>query len=120
MKKVRYIKYKDKKVLYIDFSNANKKDEMIKIMKEAQKEIFASPPDSLLTISNFADCVVDYSLTYELKQYISQNKPYIKAAAILGIGGIKRVILNTVMQITQRKFYVFNNLKDALEWIIKQ
>ncbi|HPD19186.1 MAG TPA: hypothetical protein PLF61_05940, partial [Candidatus Goldiibacteriota bacterium] len=109
MERMQILEHKGKKILYLDFSKANY-EEAKEIMNDAQKIIFSSEPNSLLIIDNFTDAEVTPQATYKLKEFVMQNKPYIKASAVMGVGGIKRVLLNTIIQHSGRKFYVFNNI----------
>jgi|DewCreStandDraft_4_1066084.scaffolds.fasta_scaffold14295_4 hypothetical protein len=119
MERIRFIEYKGKKILYTDVSNA-KIEEAYKIMQEQQKIIFTFPENSLLIVINFENCEVTPKATYDLKEIVLQNKPYVKAAAVIGIGGVKKIILNAVSKFAGRNFYVCDKLEDALEWLVKQ
>jgi len=119
MERIKFIEYKGKKILYTDVSNANI-EEAYKIIKEQQKIIFTFPENSLLTVANFKNCEVTPKATHDLKEIVLQNKPYVKATAVIGIGGIKRIMLNAVSKFSGRKFYVCDKLEDALEWLVNQ
>jgi hypothetical protein len=116
MDRIKFLEFNGKKILYVDFSNT-KYEEAKQITIEAQKIIFSSPPNSLLIINNFTDAEVTPQATYELKEYVMQNKPYVKAAAVIGIGGIKKIILNAVSKFSGRKFYAFDTVEEAVKFL---
>ena len=59
-------------------------------------------------------------LTDAMKKYVAGNKPYVVAAAVVGVTGMKQFIANTIMRFTGRKLMLFNTTELAKEWLIKQ
>jgi hypothetical protein len=44
--------------------------------------------------------------------------PDVKAAAIVGVEGVKKIILNAVMLFSKRKFHTFDNIESAKNWLV--
>lgn len=118
MGRVNYINHKNKKILHIDFSNLNK-DEILEVIEEAKSMIVKEPLNSILTLSDFTNISFDKTATKNLEEYAEHNKPYVKAGALLGITGLKKIIYNAILKITGRKLEVFSDAKPAKEWLIK-
>ncbi|MCX7699172.1 MAG: hypothetical protein N2114_06895 [Candidatus Goldbacteria bacterium] len=122
MERVYFIEYKGKKILYIDISNLKKDDEdlFLSIIDTAKKIIASQPLNSLLIITNFINSEITPKSTSVLKEFALHNKPYVKVAALIGIGGIKKILLDTISKFTNRKFYIFNNIDEAKEFLTSQ
>lgn len=117
MGRIQFLEYKGKKIIYTDLSEL-KYEEAKKVMLELQNIIFSLPQNSLLLINNFTHTEITPLATYELKEFVLQNKPYVKAVALIGIGGIKKIILDMVSKFSDRKFYVFDNIEEAKEFLV--
>jgi hypothetical protein len=55
-----------------------------------------------------------------MKEFVIHNKPYVVAAAVVGVTGLKQVILNAVMKLSGRKLTAFNTLAAAKDWLAAQ
>ena len=110
-----------KSFLYVDFSRINGKDDMVKSIEAVKSIIAKYPPNSLYTITNVANFRFDSDLKEILADLTAHNKPYIKYAAIIGIDGVKKVMLNSILKITGRTnmFFVFSK-KQAIELLIQK
>jgi hypothetical protein len=55
-----------------------------------------------------------------MKEYVASNKPYVVAAAVIGVTGMKQFIYNTVMKFSGRTIMLFDTIEQAKEWLAKQ
>jgi len=46
-----------------------------------------------------------------------RNKPYVVAAAVVGVTGLKQIIYNAVMKFSGRKLTAFDSLAEAKDWL---
>ena len=93
MGRVTFITYRNRQILHIDFSNL-KMEEVLDVIDEAKSIIAKAPANSLLTLSDFTDLSFNRNTSNKLKEYAEHNKPFVKAGALLGITGLKKVIHN--------------------------
>ena len=56
-------------------------------------------------------------MTKVLSDLAAHNKPYVLASALLGVTGLRKVVLNSVVSITGRKFEVFDSDQKAKDWL---
>lgn len=113
------INYKGKEILYLDFSGCNK-DEIFQIIKLAEKIIRVQPKKSLLTLTNVFGARYDKEIIRELKEFANNNKPFVKAGAVVGIEGLKKVAYDAVIKFTGRNLPAFDDTKKAKDWLAKQ
>lgn len=116
------INYKGKEIYYVDASNMTTQD-LPKIeasMNKAKKMIASKPPKSALMITNVANTKFNSKMTELFKDYASHNTPYAKASALVGVGGMQKVVLTAVKAITGRDYYLTDSLSEAKEWIVNR
>ena len=53
-------------------------------------------------------------------EYIKFNKPYIKVGAVVGIGGLKKVLYNSFMILSKRKLRVCNTEEEAINFLVSE
>jgi hypothetical protein len=111
--------YKGHKIILIDLKGVQ--PEGIKSRVEgAKKIILASQPDSVLLLTDFRDMRYDKERTDYAKQVSKDIKPFVKKSALLGVEGLKKIILNSIITFSGRtNMKPFLEVKDALEWLIK-
>jgi hypothetical protein len=52
-----------------------------------------------------------------MKEFTKHNKPYVKASAVVGISGIKKIIFHAVMLFSGRKIHACDTLEQAKDWL---
>jgi hypothetical protein len=62
----------------------------------------------------------DRDVSTALKEYTNSNKPFVKAAAVVGVTGMKEIILNAIILFTRRNFSIFKQIEEAKEWLATQ
>lgn len=119
MDRVRFLDHKGKQLLVIDFSDCSP-TAVLRTIEMAKSFIKQQSEGSLLTLTVATNARFDFEVVRALKDYTSQNKRYVRAAAVVGIGGLQKIILNTVVRFTGRTFGLFDDFKKASDWLIEQ
>lgn len=116
MARVEFIKHNGKEILSLDFSNSKPGDVFL-IINEAKQSIRTRPESSVRTLTDVTNMRFDENVTQQLKEFTSHNRPYVSAAAVVGVEGVKKIILNAVMLFSKRKFHTFDNVESAKNWL---
>lgn len=116
MDRVTFIKHNGKELLSLDFSNC-KPAEVFLVIDEAKQVIRTRPENSVLTLTDVTSMRFDDRVTQQMKEFTVHNKPYVKAAAVVGVEGVKKIILNAVMLFSKRKFHTFDTIESAKNWL---
>ncbi len=115
---VKWIEYKSKRILYVDYKGAKTPTEMIAILAKQEVEERKLPDLRILT---------DFTGIFGSTEYMSKVKAYGKELrqnskakqAVMGITGMKQVLLNGYLAFTGDKtIKPFNTQAEALEWLI--
>lgn len=117
MEQVQFIKHGGKEILFLNFSGC-KPHEALPIIEEAKKAIRTRPEQSVLTLTDVTDMRFNEQVTAQMKEFTAHNKPYVKAAAVVGVVGIKKILFEAVMLFSKRKLHAFDAVGQAKDWLI--
>lgn len=119
MSKVYFIGHKGKEILFIDFSNCEL-DEIFPIIEESKTIIKSKPKNSLLTLTNISNTNFNENISDAFKEYTIHNKPYVKAGAVVGVTGLKKIVYMAVAKFSGRTLTLFDDIEQAKNWLVKQ
>ncbi|MCL2792051.1 MAG: hypothetical protein FWD87_03075 [Spirochaetaceae bacterium] len=110
-----------KKFVYIDFSNINTSEDFIELMTQAELVIAKYPMRSLYTITNVENIRFDTGMKKLAIKYLEHNKPYVKCGAIIGLDGVKKIMISAVFRLSGRDNITFAFSKEqAVELLLKK
>jgi len=115
--RVKFIKHEGRDILYLNFVDCNTND-VLRTINEAKSVIGAQPEGSLLTLTDVTNARFNEDVTNRMKEFTAHNKHFVKAAAIIGVTGIKKIIFEAVMMFSKRKIHIFNNISEAKDWLV--
>ncbi len=114
--RIKFINHAGRDILFLNFVDCST-DEVLRTIDEAKQIIGNQPEASLLTLTDVTNARFNEVVTEHMKDFTTHNKPYVKAAAIIGITGIKKIIFESVMMFSRRKIHVFDNMNEAKDWL---
>jgi hypothetical protein len=120
MKKTQIVIHQGKNVFYMDFSMLNSVEEISDVMNDAKEFIYKQPLSSIFALSNIDGMHFNNQIKDLFTEFVKNNKPYIKASAIVGITGLKQIVFNGLMRITGRDIKSFSTIEQAKSWLISQ
>src|SRR5258705_2787696 len=98
-----FITHKGKRIFFVDFSDCTP-DEILSRIEGSRSIIQSQPEASVLTLTYVRNARFDRRVSQSLKEYSRDNKPFVKAAAIVGLNGLMQIILHALVMFTRRKF----------------
>ncbi len=119
MDRVRFIEHRGKAILFIDLSGCATEG-LFPLVEEAKAAIRTQRHGSVLTLTDVTDTCFDSTLSVAMKELVQHNKPYVAAAAVVGVTGLKQIILNSVMRFSGRHLHAFPSLDEAKDWLASQ
>ena len=118
MSEAGFINYKGKEVLLVDFSNTSEHPAFIKTAGEATALAAPNQPGSLLGLVDLSGVRLDKDKQATIKKMASHNRPYMKFIAIVGLRGLREVILRIMLRLKKRTNHkVMSSRQDALDWL---
>jgi len=110
-----------KNIIYIDFSTVKTIEELSEAMEKIERAIESYPKSSLYTITNMAGARIDTLYKDNFIKFTGHNKPYVKKAVLIGLDGVKKMIVASIFNTVKRgEFQIAFTKGKAIEWILKQ
>lgn len=116
MERVRFIRHNHTEILFLDFSEC-KAAEVFPLIEKAKAVIASQAERSLLTLTDVTNMRFDDTLNQRMKEFTAHNKPFVKAAAVVGVTGIKKILFEAVMLFSKRKLHAFETIEQAKTWL---
>lgn len=119
MQRVQFIQHKGIKILRLDFAKA-KAEEVLQIVEQAKAVIGSQPEGSVRTLTDVTDTSFNSDVSAAMKDFVTHNKPFVMAAAVVGVTGLKQIIYNAVIKFSGRNLVAFDTLEQAKDWLAQQ
>ena len=116
MKRFVWDEINGNKVLYQDFSNL-RKDEVTDLLNQSHKIIEQEGTKGIYVITNISAISFDRNTTKAFEDVSLQNKSYVKASALYGVGTWQKVAIEAVGKLTGREFSIFKTEEEAKRWL---
>lgn len=115
---IRWIEYKSKKILHLDYRGAKNEHEMIELLEKGN-EYIKNSGRKILVLVDYAHTYATQTYMDKLKENGKQNAPFIEKTAVLGVEGIKKILMNTYVLFTgEKNIKLFENEDKAKEWLV--
>lgn len=114
----KIIKHNNKEVLFIDHRGLTG-DDLLNSLKEANKYVLENKKDHL-AVADFTDT----NATKAVNEYLQSEESkaaskYATKQAVVGMSGIKKMVLRVYMAFTGVKSGIFDTVEEALEYVTK-
>ena len=107
--------------VYIDLSEFKSNEDFLRESAAIELVIAKYPEKSVYTITNIENVRFDTNSKEVVANYMRNNKPYVKSGVVIGLDGIKKVLVNMVLKMSGRTNMHFAFSKEqAIEWLLKQ
>lgn len=120
MPRVRFIEHEGRRVLFIDFSGIRDRSTAFHAIDEVKRLVAGQPRGSLLTLTTVAGSTFDPEIIQALKELAAHNKPFVQAAALVGLSGLQRVAYAAVSLFSGRHITAFRDVGEAMNWLVAQ
>lgn len=119
MERAYFIQHKGERILILDGSSCTVEDAPAHLAK-AREIIRSQPEKSVYTLTDLTNARFIDKIAADMKETIAGNRPYVYAAAMVGVTGLKQILLNSVLKLTGRKLALFNTVEQAKDWLVAQ
>ena len=118
--RTRMIEHRGQPILLLDYSDVLDTPEALRLIEETKGIIAQYPQNSLLTLTYVRGSRYTAPVIEAMKDLVAHNKPYVRAAALVGMNTLHRIIYRAVVAFSRRNIQVFENLEDAKDWLVEQ
>jgi hypothetical protein len=119
MERVRVVNHKGKQVLILDLSGCNASDSAA-VLVEGRKLVQLQAPGTALTLTDVSDAHFDETANREAQTNAKVNAPHVKAAALVGVKGLRKIVFDAITRVTGRAYVTFESRERALDWLAMQ
>ena len=117
MRKPEIIKHNGKEIIYLNFSNLKKKDQVIDLEVAGGELIQQQKFNSALVLTNMENMFFNNEIRTVFIKIAKENTPHIKGAAVIGLYGIISVMYKGFLAATGRNIKLFKTKEEALVYL---
>ncbi len=114
---ISYISFKEKKIMYVDYKSCKNSQEMLNVLEDVAAE-FRKTNEQFLTLNDFTG---NFGTEEFLKRAKELGPEVFDAktlkSAILGITGVKKILLQAYNKFVKNKQVPFDTKEEALEYL---
>lgn len=114
--KVSWIEYKGKRILFSDYSGCTV-EQMISQLK-TETNMILQENGNVLYLADFTNTVISPDYMKAVNEAGKKTKSIVNKSALVGISGMKAMLMNTFNMITGLKARAFSDLILAKEYLI--
>jgi hypothetical protein len=114
---LKYIEYKGKKILIVDYTTCKSKDEMIQVLDQLAQEC-KKTSDKYRLLTDLTGQKPGSVFIKKVYEYSTVIEPKIIKKAIVGITGERKIILNGINAFFEDKHVLFNSREEAYEYLV--
>ena len=115
--RVKWISYKGKDILYDDYTNLQG-DEFVETIEALTNHLMDSGKQEILLLIDLNNSYTNKAVVNAFTEAGKKVRPVVKRTAVLGITGVKKVLLNVVNKLSSIDANPFSTEEDAKEWLI--
>lgn len=116
------INYKNKEILYIDYSglaeDKAQKQKTLEFIKAGTEAYMQYPANSALGLVNVENLYFDMEILSAFKESRNKGGYTIKKEAIIGVKGLIKAAYNFVIGLTNNTTRAFSSEQEAKEWLV--
>jgi hypothetical protein len=116
MERSKFIQHKGRELYVLDCSDCQP-EEIIGIIDECARQVQSRPEKSVRTLTIAGGGKFDNNVLQKLKNLTQGNAPYVDKAAVVGITGLYKVVMNTIKMFSKREFHLFDSVDEAKDFL---
>ncbi len=116
MNRVTTVPYLGRPIVQIDFDGC-RPGAFAPIIQEATRVICASPQGSVLALTLLRDIRFDPATVLEMQRFVQRVQPFLKANALVGITGLKKVAFTGVKPFYKKPVELFDDADAGMRWL---
>lgn len=120
MERTRFIDHKGKQILLLDYAGIRDPDEALREIQDSKAFVARQPTSSLRVLTLVRDARYNAAVLQGMKDLAAHNAPYVKASAVVGMGGLHRIAYQAVILFSKRNIKTFDGEAEALDWLATQ
>jgi hypothetical protein len=117
--RVKWIMHKGRRILSVNYSGLQH-EPLLAVIKQVRAFYEGQAKASVLAMVDVRGALGSQDVVGELKDVATATRDLDKKSAIIGITGLKKVLLSTINRFSGHDMKAFENEQDALEWLVSE
>jgi hypothetical protein len=110
-----------KSFVFLDLSRFKEVGDYKGVIEPSKAVISKYPPASLYTITDITGVNFDLEVKRTVAAWMEGNKPHVKFGAVIGVDGVKRIVVNSIFALAGRKnMRCVATKEEAIAWLLEQ
>ncbi|MBB4639326.1 hypothetical protein [Longimicrobium terrae] len=118
MSRFTWIEHKGTRILFGDFREVTRSDDLTAMIEEGKRVVKNQPPNSLLSLLDVTGLRFTVETARLLKEGMAHNTPFVKATGIIGLSGLQKVLFQAIRRIRGVTIESFATREEAMDWLI--
>ena len=116
LSRVKFVKHKDRMILLLNFADLEI-DDARQVSEYAKGVISRMPKESVFTLTDVTNVKYNDAFRELSGDLMAHNKPFVKAGAVVGVEGWRKMVLWAATKLTGRNLNVSESQESAMEWL---
>ena len=118
---IKWIEYKGKQIIFVDYSNINDKNEYINRVEQFNNFLIKQNKYDLLTIFDNRNSYISHNeMLLTIKKSAKIGKKYAKKTAAVGVSETQKIFIKTINLFSDLGLKPFNSMEEAKEWLVEE
>jgi hypothetical protein len=120
--RIQVFEHNRHRFIYYDLSYFKTNDEFKTFVDLAKEAAGEYPREAVFfSVTNIEGVVYDSETKKIIAEWMDFNRPYIKQGAVVGLDGIKKIMVNSILKMSGRSnMKFFRTKQEAVEWLAEQ
>ena len=119
--RTKLIEHAGRSIVLMNFSDLTSRLEYLEAIEAARLFVAAQPPvQNLLTLVDVTATFYHPEVVEALTKLAVHNKPWVLAAAVVGLTPLRRLVYRLVVAFSGRKIGSFKTMDEAKAWLVSQ
>ena len=106
-------------ILFQDFRGLQRVEDALTAFEQSRAAIRGAAERSVLILTDFTGSRFNAQMVDAAKTLAADNKPFVRASALVGLSGLQTVLFTGVNQSAEREIQWFTDLESAKFWLVQ-
>jgi len=117
--KSKWITHKGKRIFFVDLLGFGRQSAALREeLMQAEAVAYQQPGGSLLVLTDVRDTILSSEVMDFVKESSARATKHVRKEAIIGITGIRQVLLDAVSRFSGQQFATFDDVEAAKDWLV--
>ncbi len=113
---IKYIKHQNKDILVASFNECDGHEQMMDLAVKLRDEVVGSA-GGLRVLTNYEGVLLNPQFMSKVKEMGKQAQGKVVKSAVIGVSGVKKILLNAYNRYTKRNVVAFDTYQQAIDYL---